>query len=228
MLCQALNIPAGLAGQWHLGRDVGRWPVGAREARRHQDHRRDDRRGRTGRHFRHRPDPCGAGPVQRRAGEPLDAMGAGHYGIFSGRRWREIVYPAVRDFILAQNQSLSQSAALPLPTPKAIAETPKATLAPVGGRKAVAKPAPVAKAKPAIAKKTASAVALEKTVQLTATQPAVLPAPLAVAPPAAPEAALTPAAQPKTQTAATPAVQPAVAEVKEGTPAANSSEKSAA
>jgi poly(3-hydroxybutyrate) depolymerase len=28
-----------------------------------------------------------------------DAVGAGHYGIFSGRRWREKVYPTVRDFI---------------------------------------------------------------------------------------------------------------------------------
>jgi poly(3-hydroxybutyrate) depolymerase len=28
-----------------------------------------------------------------------DAVGAGHYGIFSGRRWREQVYPQVRDFI---------------------------------------------------------------------------------------------------------------------------------
>jgi poly(3-hydroxybutyrate) depolymerase len=28
-----------------------------------------------------------------------DAMGAGHYGIFSGRRWREKVYPEVRRFI---------------------------------------------------------------------------------------------------------------------------------
>jgi len=28
-----------------------------------------------------------------------DAIGAGHYGIFSGRRWRENVYPQVRDFI---------------------------------------------------------------------------------------------------------------------------------
>jgi poly(3-hydroxybutyrate) depolymerase len=28
-----------------------------------------------------------------------DAVGAGHYGIFSGRRWRDNVYPAVRDFI---------------------------------------------------------------------------------------------------------------------------------
>jgi poly(3-hydroxybutyrate) depolymerase len=30
-----------------------------------------------------------------------DAVGAGHYGIFSGRRWRENVYPQVRDFIAA-------------------------------------------------------------------------------------------------------------------------------
>lgn len=28
-----------------------------------------------------------------------DVEGAGHYGIFSGRRWREKVYPQVRDFI---------------------------------------------------------------------------------------------------------------------------------
>ena len=28
-----------------------------------------------------------------------DVVGAGHYGIFSGRRWRDIVYPKVRDFI---------------------------------------------------------------------------------------------------------------------------------
>jgi poly(3-hydroxybutyrate) depolymerase len=29
----------------------------------------------------------------------LHAEGAGHYGIFSGRRWREIIYPYVRGFI---------------------------------------------------------------------------------------------------------------------------------
>ncbi|MEY3474134.1 MAG: hypothetical protein RL087_592 [Pseudomonadota bacterium] len=29
----------------------------------------------------------------------FDVPGAGHYGIFSGRRWREVVYPRVRDFI---------------------------------------------------------------------------------------------------------------------------------
>jgi len=31
----------------------------------------------------------------------LTVPGAGHYGIFSGRRWREQVYPQVRDFIAA-------------------------------------------------------------------------------------------------------------------------------
>ena len=36
-----------------------------------------------------------------------DAQGAGHYGIFSGRRWREKVYPEVRDFI-ARHQGESQ------------------------------------------------------------------------------------------------------------------------
>jgi len=35
----------------------------------------------------------------------LDVQGAGHYGIFSGRRWREIVYPQVRSFIARHNQA---------------------------------------------------------------------------------------------------------------------------
>jgi poly(3-hydroxybutyrate) depolymerase len=29
----------------------------------------------------------------------VEAKGAGHYGIFSGRRWRELVYPEVKAFI---------------------------------------------------------------------------------------------------------------------------------
>ena len=33
----------------------------------------------------------------------LEVKGAGHYGIFSGRRWREIVYPQVKAFILENN-----------------------------------------------------------------------------------------------------------------------------
>ena len=38
----------------------------------------------------------------------LEAEGAGHYGIFSGRRWRDVVYPAVKTFILEHNQPLAQ------------------------------------------------------------------------------------------------------------------------
>jgi len=37
--------------------------------------------------------------IARRPDDHLEIKGAGHYGIFSGRRWREQVYPRVRDFI---------------------------------------------------------------------------------------------------------------------------------
>ncbi|WP_127997481.1 MULTISPECIES: polyhydroxyalkanoate depolymerase [Piscinibacter] len=40
---------------------------------------------------------CTGIPKQRQF--HYDVEGAGHYGIFSGRRWRETVYPVVRDFI---------------------------------------------------------------------------------------------------------------------------------
>jgi poly(3-hydroxybutyrate) depolymerase len=42
-------------------------------------------------------DLCTGVPVQRQF--HYDVAGAGHYGIFSGRRWREKVFPTVRDFI---------------------------------------------------------------------------------------------------------------------------------
>ena len=31
----------------------------------------------------------------------FEVKGAGHYGIFAGRRWRDMVYPQVKAFILA-------------------------------------------------------------------------------------------------------------------------------
>ncbi|HEY8944375.1 MAG TPA: polyhydroxyalkanoate depolymerase, partial [Polyangiaceae bacterium] len=34
----------------------------------------------------------------------LTVEGAGHYGTFSGRRWREVVYPQVRDFVAASSR----------------------------------------------------------------------------------------------------------------------------
>ena len=42
--------------------------------------------------------------------EHLEVVGAGHYGIFSGRRWREVVYPFVRDFILKHHPKTGSTA----------------------------------------------------------------------------------------------------------------------
>jgi poly(3-hydroxybutyrate) depolymerase len=44
---------------------------------------------------------CSGIPKNRK--RHYEVKGAGHYGIFSGRRWREFAYPEIRDFI-AQHQ----------------------------------------------------------------------------------------------------------------------------
>ncbi|MFT7324514.1 MAG: poly(3-hydroxybutyrate) depolymerase [Rhodoferax sp.] len=49
----------------------------------------------------------------------LEVEGAGHYGIFAGRRWREVVYPEVKAFILKHQAKLTAE--------KAAGATPKAT-----------------------------------------------------------------------------------------------------
>ncbi len=43
----------------------------------------------------------------------LDVEGAGHYGIFSGRRWRETAYPRIRNFIAHYNQTTVPAATSP-------------------------------------------------------------------------------------------------------------------
>jgi poly(3-hydroxybutyrate) depolymerase len=53
---------------------------------------------------------CSGVPNTRK--QHLEAKGAGHYGIFSGRRWRDIVYPAVKSFILT-NALVQPSAQVP-------------------------------------------------------------------------------------------------------------------
>jgi poly(3-hydroxybutyrate) depolymerase len=55
----------------------------------------------------------------------LEVEGAGHYGIFSGRRWREVVYPKVRDFIKSHqlHNPVAVSAVQPA---RAVAVVPKA------------------------------------------------------------------------------------------------------
>jgi poly(3-hydroxybutyrate) depolymerase len=44
---------------------------------------------------------CSGVPNSRQ--KHFEAKGAGHYGIFSGKRWREHVYPHVKSFILAHH-----------------------------------------------------------------------------------------------------------------------------
>ncbi|MDR2012943.1 MAG: polyhydroxyalkanoate depolymerase [Rhodanobacter sp.] len=48
-------------------------------------------------------DLCTGIPASRR--QHLEIKSAGHYGIFSGRRWRNVVYPDVRDFIRRFHES---------------------------------------------------------------------------------------------------------------------------
>ena len=99
-------------------------------------------------------DICGGVPkdLQRH----FEAKGAGHYGIFSGRRWREHVYPVVKAFILDHNtqdgnavavraaaapKAKAASKAIAKSASKAVSVVPAGTAA----KKAAVKRAPAAK-----------------------------------------------------------------------------------
>jgi poly(3-hydroxybutyrate) depolymerase len=80
-----------------------------------------------------------------------DAIGAGHYGIFSGRRWREKVYPAVRDFIAThQDAPVAENGITKRPTKAKT--TPRSAASKTGAKHAAAKSA----GKALVAKKTAT------------------------------------------------------------------------
>jgi poly(3-hydroxybutyrate) depolymerase len=67
-------------------------------------------------------DLCTGVPKARQ--RHYDALGAGHYGIFSGRRWREQVHPEVVEFIARFGSSAEKSAARVKPVArKATAKT---------------------------------------------------------------------------------------------------------
>jgi poly(3-hydroxybutyrate) depolymerase len=75
----------------------------------------------------------------------LEAKGAGHYGIFSGRRWREVVYPVVRGFIASHHTMPAAAAAsenIPPAVAKPVAPARKAVRA-AAVSKAVAAPVKV-------------------------------------------------------------------------------------
>jgi poly(3-hydroxybutyrate) depolymerase len=111
----------------------------------------------------------------------FEAVGAGHYGIFSGRRWREAVYPAVKAFILESNKPLAEQIRAQA-APKNIAND---TLV-------VAKPAPQK--------------ALEKAVAAAVSKPAVKSANKS-ATKSEPKATARPVAKAASKTAAKPAAK---------------------
>ncbi len=71
----------------------------------------------------------------------FEAEGAGHYGIFSGRRWRELVYPAVKAFILEANKSVNKPAAVAKPVVKTAVKAAVKTAAKTTVKRAPAKAA---------------------------------------------------------------------------------------
>ena len=58
---------------------------------------------------------CSGIPKSRK--RHYEVKGAGHYGIFSGRRWREKVYPKVRDFIAAYQETVPAAGKKRKPAP---------------------------------------------------------------------------------------------------------------
>ena len=71
-----------------------------------------------------------------------EVKGAGHYGIFSGRRWRDQVYPAVKAFILEHNDTAGQQPRARAATKSIAKPVARARTAPVtrpAGRRAAEK-----------------------------------------------------------------------------------------
>ena len=68
----------------------------------------------------------------------LEVKGAGHYGIFAGRRWRDMVYPAVKAFILEHNKVETQETRAQAATKTIAAPRPvRAAISPEKPKKAV-------------------------------------------------------------------------------------------
>jgi poly(3-hydroxybutyrate) depolymerase len=134
-------------------------------------------------------DLCSGVPASER--QHLEVPGAGHYGIFSGRRWRDIVYPQVVKFIQGHAPKTKASA------PKAVAAAPTVI--------AAAAPAVIAAAAPVATKAAKAAKAAVKAPTKTPVKPAIKPAVTNVAKPvakAAVKVVAAPAAKPAAKAAA--------------------------
>ncbi len=154
----------------------------------------------------------------------LEAEGAGHYGIFSGRRWRDVVYPVVKRFILDHNVTTAQAKppvakevraqeAIDLVAPsKPVVATPPTTpvvqAAPVRADKPAATPAAADKAVPAAV--VVAAVAAPVAVPAPAVAvPAVVHAPVVAAAPVVAPVKVAPPPVVAVQTGAAPVVSAA-------------------
>nr|WP_315236304.1 polyhydroxyalkanoate depolymerase [uncultured Limnohabitans sp.] len=112
-------------------------------------------------------DLCSGVPASERL--HLEVPGAGHYGIFSGRRWRDVVYPQLVKFILSHAPKAKAKAAVVAAVAEAKTVATPMALTPVAANPVAAKPA--AAVEPKVA-----AVAVAVAV-------AVKPAPVVVAKP---------------------------------------------
>jgi len=78
--------------------------------------------------------------IVRKEHHHLEVKGAGHYGIFSGRRWREVVYPHVKKFILEHQPAKSiAKSARPAPAKATPAKAVKASARPASRKATPAK-----------------------------------------------------------------------------------------
>ncbi len=73
-------------------------------------------------------DLCSNVPANQKT--HLEVKGAGHYGIFAGGRWREVVYPAIRSFILEHHPVVPAPASTPAPALAPVKTVKPAKLAP--------------------------------------------------------------------------------------------------
>ena len=131
--------------------------------------------------------------IVRQERHHLEAKGAGHYGIFSGRRWRDVVYPRVHAFIQKPDAPLAAKSAASTAVANVASEpvvAASAAPAPSTPAPVVAAPVSASAAAPASAQ-TVSASPVKRTVKAAAATPKVAPStPAAVAKPKAVQAAI--------------------------------------
>jgi poly(3-hydroxybutyrate) depolymerase len=130
-------------------------------------------------------DMCSGVPASER--QHLEVKGAGHYGIFSGRRWRDIVYPELVKFILKNAPKAKATAAAAAAKPSVVAATQAMAVTPTNAAapatapvvaKLAAKPATQAPAKTTV-KASAKApvkVSAQPVVKATAAKTTAKPA----------------------------------------------------